>query len=274
MAILSHNYAHHLALRLGSVFGQTQPLEEVLLLDDASTDDSVAVAAQTASEWRRVVRMDVQAENSGSVFRQWQRAAELARGDYLWIAEADDAANPNMLARLADLLARHDNLDLVFCDSRAIDATGAEVMPSYQEYYRQNGIDCLLQDGVFAAREFLENALSVRNAILNASAVIFRTDALRAAMARCSAELDSWRVAGDWRVYVEILRQSPRQIGYLASPLNVHRRHAASVTAKLTAEQMRGEIARMHKVINAALGPNTAREKVQKAYVSSLRGAK
>ena len=93
-------------------------------------------------------------------------------------------------------------------------------------------------------------------------------------MARCSAELDSWRVAGDWRVYVEILRQSPRQIGYLASPLNVHRRHAASVTAKLTAEQMRGEIARMHKVINAALGPNTAREKVQKAYVSSLRGAK
>ena len=274
VAILSHNYAHHLALRLGSVFGQTQPLEEVLLLDDASTDDSVAVAAQTASEWRRVVRMDVQAENSGSVFRQWQRAAELARGDYLWIAEADDAANPNMLARLADLLARHDDLDLVFCDSRAIDATGAEVMPSYQEYYRQNGIDCLLQDGVFAAREFLENALSVRNAILNASAVIFRTDALRAAMARCSAELDSWRVAGDWRVYVEILRQSPRQIGYLASPLNVHRRHAASVTAKLTAEQMRGEIARMHKVINAALGPNTAREKVQKAYVSSLRGAK
>ena len=274
VAIPSHNYAHHLAERLGSVFAQTPALEEILLLDDASTDDSVAIACQTAGEWRRVLRMDLRAENSGSVFRQWQRAAELARGDYLWIAEADDAASPNMLARLADLLARHDNLDLVFCDSRAIDAAGGEVMPSYQDYYRQSGIDCLLHDGLFTAREFLENALSIRNAILNASAVIFRTEALRAAMARCAAELDEWRVAGDWRVYVEMLRQSQGRVGYLASPLNLHRRHAGSVTAQLAPEEMRSEIARMHKVINSALGPDKAREKAQKTYLASLRGVK
>ena len=39
-------------------------------------------------------------ENSGSVFAQWRKAAELATGDYLWIAEADDLSDPEFLARV------------------------------------------------------------------------------------------------------------------------------------------------------------------------------
>ncbi len=273
VAVPSYNYAQHMPERLGSIFAQTQKIEEILLLDDASTDDSVDVAMRVSADAKRSLRLDIARSNGGSVFRQWQRAAKLARGDHLWIAEADDSASPDMLGRLAELLARHHDLDLVFCDSRAIGPNGETVMASYQDYYRQSGLERLLEDGVFPARDFLEQCLSVRNAILNASAVVFRTEALRAALERCGDDLGGFRVAGDWRVYVEILRASSGKVGYLATPLNQHRRHEASVTAKLTPKQMRGEIARMHKVINAALGPDKAREKAQKVYVSTLRGA-
>ena len=269
-AVLSHNYAQYIEERLASIFAQTQPFEEVLLLDDASTDDSVAVAEATAASWKRRLRLDLRTQNSGGVFSQWRRAAELARGDHLWIAEADDDANSEMLSRLVGLLDRHRDLDLVFCDSRAIGPDGKAVFESYQEYYRQSGIDMLLQDGVFTARDFLESCLSVRNSILNASAVVFRTEALRAALARCGEELGSWRVAGDWRVYVEVLAQSSGRVGYLATPLNRHRRHEQSVTSRLPTMQMKAEIARMHKVINAALGPDKARLKAQKAYLSEI----
>ena len=46
------------------------------------------------------------------------------------------------------------------------------------------------------------------------------------------------------------------------------------MTAQLAPEEMRSEIARMHKVINSALGPDKAREKAQKTYLASLRGVK
>ena len=94
---------------------------------------------------------------------------------------------------------------------------------------------------------------------------------LRDALERCGDDLDGFRVAGDWRVYVEILRASTGKVGYLAAPLNLHRRHAASVTARLKPKQMQDEIARMHKVINVALGADKARAAEQRKYLSSLR---
>ena len=45
----------------------------------------------------RVVRNDV---NSGSVIRQWACGVALAGGDLVWIAEADDVAEPGSLRPL------------------------------------------------------------------------------------------------------------------------------------------------------------------------------
>jgi hypothetical protein len=272
VAVLSHNYAQYLPQRLGSIFAQTHPVEEVIILDDASTDNSVAVAEAVAAEWRRTIRLDVAGCNSGSVFAQWRRAAELVQGEYLWIAEADDAAEPEMLARLSRLLATHPDIDLAFCDSRAIGADGETVMPSYQEYYRNSDVPALASDVVLDAGQFLRLCLAERNTILNASAVLFRTAALRDAMARLADDLGSWRVAGDWRIYLEILASHPSgRVGFLASPLNLHRRHHASVTAKLSSRAMQAEIARMHKVINIVIKPDRQLRARQAAYRKLLR---
>jgi hypothetical protein len=274
VVVPSHNYARYLPERLASVFGQTHTVEEVIVLDDASTDDSVAVARETARDWRRSIRLEARTENGGSVFRQWQRAAELARGDYLWIAEADDSAHPELLARLARLLAANPEIDLAFCDSRAVDSEGTTTMASYQDYYRHAGIGpgLLSQDRIFTAKDFLRDCLAERNTILNASAVVFRTQSLRDSLRRCAAELPSWRVAGDWRLYVDMLQHATGLVGYVATPLNTHRRHAASATASLPATEMVSEIGRMHQVVNKILPSDAARTMRQKAYRREVSG--
>eukprot|EP01037_Dinobryon_pediforme_P012016 gene12016-12106_t len=273
VVVPSHNYARFLPERLASIFGQTHPVEEVIVLDDASTDDSVAVAEACAQDWRRSIGLEVRAENGGNVFLQWRRAAQCARGDFIWIAEADDGAEPELLARLSRLLAAHPDIDLAFCDSRTIDAGGQTMASSYKDYYRTAGAGSGLsldQDGVFDAGSFLKALLAERNTILNASAVVFRTEALRAALARCGDELASWQVAGDWRLYIDLLAHSSGRVGYLAAPLNAHRRHGASATASLKRPEMLAEIARMHAVVNAILPPDRAREARQETYRRSL----
>ncbi len=268
VVVPSYNYARYLPDRLASVFAQDCAVEEVLLLDDASTDDSVAVAVRLAEEWRRELRIEVAAANSGSVFRQWRRAAEAARGEYLWIAEADDAADPALLGTLVGLLQGQPDMVLAFADSGSVDAAGAPVWPNYRAYYADAGATCLLQDGLFPAREFARRCLGERNLILNASAVVWRREALLAAFAGCGAELDGFRIAGDWRLYLEALARSEGSVGFVAAPLNVHRRHAASVSA--AGEGHVEEIGRMHRAVRAVLGPDAALRRRQAAYLREV----
>ena len=84
--------------------------------------------------------------------------------------------------------------------------------------------------------------LSVKNLILNVSAVVWRRDALLRALDRCQDDLGTFRMAGDWRLYLEVLAEPGARIAYEATPLNVHRRHAESVTHALRADLHIAEI--------------------------------
>jgi hypothetical protein len=250
VAVPSYNYGRYLGQRLASIFAQGTPVREVIVLDDASDDDSLAVARAAAADWDRAITIVPAERNSGSAFRQWRRAAELARGDWLWIAEADDACDPAFLETLVQAIAQAPDAVLAFCDSRSVDGEGNPVWPSYQDYYAQSGATALAQDGVFSAGAFLRRCLAERNLILNASAVLWRRDALLQALDALGAELETFRIAGDWRLYVELLAAASGSVAYVASPLNIHRRHAASATGRLDAASHLAEIARVHDAIS------------------------
>ena len=64
-------------------------------------------------------------------------------------------------------------------------------------------------------------------------------------------------MAGDWRLYAEVL-SAGGDVAYVAEPLNVHRRHAASVTHRLSMPQHLAEIRRMQQHMRALLGPDPA----------------
>ncbi len=253
VVVPNYNYARYLEARLGSVFAQTHPVSEVIVLDDASTDDSAAVVRDVAAAAGRSVRWLANSSNSGSVFKQWRRAADLARSEWIWIAEADDQADPGFLSALCRALADAPDAVLAFSDSRAVNAGGAAMWPDHQGYYAQAGAPMLAQDGVFPAGDVLRGCLAARNLILNASAVVWRRTALQQALRRCGAELSAFTMAGDWRVYAEALSQGGT-VAYVARPLNTHRRHAASVTHRLPPARHLEEVARMHRHMQSMLG--------------------
>ena len=174
VAVPSFDYARFLPDRLRSVWAQTAPVREVLLLDDASSDDSVAVAHAAAAAAARVLDVAVQPAPTG-VWAQWRRAARRARGEWLWIAEADDDADPGLLQALHPALA-DDRLVLAFTDSQPMDERGAPAGDPYAGHYREVGLADLADGGVWDGAEFVARFLSQRNAILNASAVVLAQD--------------------------------------------------------------------------------------------------
>ena len=267
--ILNYNYEAYLEARLTSVFDQTYPVSQVLFLDDASADASLAAARAAAARAGREMRMIANETNSGSVFAQWRRAATEATGDFIWIAEADDDCDARFLERLIEAMAAADAPLLAFCDSQAVDETGAVVTRSYRSYYVESAAAALGVSGVWPAAEFARRFLAERNLILNVSAVLWRREALLAALESCG-DLTGWRLAGDWRLYLEVLAGQAGSVVYVAEPLNTHRRHGASVTGRLDHARHLAEIAEMHRLAAETLDLDPAARQAQAAYRGRL----
>lgn len=267
VVVPNFNYARYLEERLRSIFHQTYPIFEIIVLDDASTDDSVATLETLAESSGRDFTLVENSVNSGSVFSQWRKGVELARGDLVWIAEADDLAVASFLEVLVRMLDEHDVL-FAFCDSASVDGSGAPLMPSYKAYYRSLGADVLQSTCAFDSAEFLTRCMSVKNTILNASSVVWRRSVLLRALESCGEELRGFRVAGDWRVYAEACR-IPGRVRYAGHPLNIHRRHSRSVTSTLDKRRQLEEIVRMHDVVRRILGSDTS-VALQREYVDEI----
>ena len=250
----NYNYKQYMADRLTSIFEQSHPIWEVIVLDDASTDDSVAELERLSGRLGRDFTLIENEVNSGNAFKQWRRGLEAASGDFIWIAEADDLSDPSFLDNLLNLF-EDPSILFAFSDSRTIDERGVAQWDSYKGYYDTVFPGALSVNETFEATAFLKDYLSVKNVILNASAVVWRKAALAEALSRCHGDLDLLSVAGDWRIYVEACGLGGK-IGYVASALNVHRRHSGSVTQNLSRKRHLAEIVAMHAHVARMVGPS------------------
>lgn len=270
VAVPNYNYAHCLVSRLDTIFDQTYPVEEVIVLDDASTDDSIQIIEQAAEQRGRDITLIINEKNSGSVFAQWRAAAEVATGEFIWIAEADDLSEPSFLSGLLALMRNDRDVVLGFSDSRSVDADDNTVFTSYKPYFATVAPGALTQTEVFEGPDFVRRFLSVKNLILNVSSVVWRRDALRRALESCQDDLADFRMAGDWRIYLECLAAPRAKIAYVAEPLNVHRRHTESVTHSLKAQNHVDEIERVHDTVRRQLGTTPALVMQQEAYLDEV----
>lgn len=102
----NYNYARALGLCLTSLREQTYPHLELIVVDDCSTDDSVAVAESYGA---RVLRTP---ENSGPAAARNLGAAH-ASGEILFFIDSDVAAKPDAVANAVDLLTANSAIGAV-----------------------------------------------------------------------------------------------------------------------------------------------------------------
>ena len=112
VSVITANYngARHLAAAVRSVLQQTLCSLELIIADDASTDDSLAVIACAAAGDPRV-RVLKTCQNGGPGAAR-NRALKAARGRYIAVFDSDDLMAPDRLEKLV-ARARVDHADIV-----------------------------------------------------------------------------------------------------------------------------------------------------------------
>lgn len=219
----NYNHARFLDQRLSSLLGQTFTDFELLFLDDASTDDSRSVFEKYSSDPR--VRAVFNTTNGGNTFKQWNRGVREARGEYVWIAESDDYADPQLLEKLVPKLEADPGCGVAYCQSLEVDDAGTVgrtldwVTDSldpvrWKTDFTNSGLD--------ECRRYLLMA----NTLPNASGVVFR----RKLYEEIGGADETMKLCGDWLVWAKLLGVS--DVAYVAEPMNYFRQHGSTVRAQ------------------------------------------
>ena len=121
LLVTVYNRAKFVAAAIGSILRQTRRDFEVIVWNDASTDDSLEVARRAAGDDPRV--KIIHAEHQG-FSKSLNAAAKHATGKYFGWVDSDDALMPTALEETTAILDREPNVGMVYTDYLAMDEDG------------------------------------------------------------------------------------------------------------------------------------------------------
>lgn len=101
----NYNHAHYLSQSLKSILGQSVRAKEVIVIDDASTDNSVDVISKFTKQ-HSSIKLILNQKNMGAQPSNL-KGLELATGDYIVFAAADDYLLPGIFELSLELLAKY-----------------------------------------------------------------------------------------------------------------------------------------------------------------------
>lgn len=115
LVIPVYNVAPYLATCLDSLLAQTCPIDEIVVVDDGSTDDCPAILAGYAE---RLPQMRVIRQENGGLSAARNTGLRHAQGKYLAFLDSDDFVAPQMYEHLL-AMAQVDDLDIALCNAFA-----------------------------------------------------------------------------------------------------------------------------------------------------------
>ena len=202
----TYNRADLIGQTLESVLAQTRPADEIIVVDDGSTDDTRAVVAAFAKRhpnlhyvWQENAYLGA-ARNTGQV---------RAQSDLLLFLDSDDLLLPSALAEMEGALRRAPQAALTYCRTDFIDQAGALVAaPSWIEDFDGEVWDRLVD----------------RCFIRSAGCVLIRRSALE------HAGFWDVRLRGveDWDMWLRLAERAP--FARIPAPLFLYRLHGTNMS--------------------------------------------
>lgn len=129
LIVTSHNYGRYLEAAILSVLAQSHPAREILVVDDASTDDTRRVAERFAGEGVRYLRVDYR-----NVHRAREAGFRATAGDVVLFLDADNYL-PRDYLRSGLTEFTHRNVGVVYADLQRFGSNGTS-RTDFPEYSR------------------------------------------------------------------------------------------------------------------------------------------
>lgn len=187
IAIPVYNGAAHLRLALASAITQTRAADEIVALDDASTDETAAILREHAGSGVTVHRLD----DRRPAPQAWNEAVRQTSSQFVVVLAHDDLLHANFLEEAERAIISFPQTDLFIAQHELIDGVGAH------RIVRQGKRSGFGAAGPISNRDFLDRFTRVGQFFLP-SATVFG----RALFDRLGGFDPHIRVAYDWDFFL------------------------------------------------------------------------
>lgn len=230
----SYNHARYLGERIGSIMAQSYRPFELIVIDDCSKDDSDDVLRALQEKHNFAYIRNVQ--NSGTPFSAWERICSLAKGEFIWICESDDVAEPTFLETAVQRLQANPAAVLFYSNSLVIDEDGRTVGHT-ESYFKEVWQDerWLTNFSADGLEELVRFQLRGQT-VPNMSSALFAANAFRNAFDPFVKRL---RLTGDWLFVGEVLRYG--DVEFCHKPLSRFRKHAETSRVRVQSARSQAE---------------------------------
>jgi glycosyltransferase involved in cell wall biosynthesis len=228
----SYNHGRYIRERIESIIGQNYPAVELIVIDDASEDDSdqIILALQSQYDFKYIRN----SHNSGTPFAAWERICDLAKGSFIWVCESDDVAEPEFLKIAVNRLQAKPNAVMFYSSSLIINEVSETIGHTdsyFHDIWKESRWDKdFSADGCTELTQFQLRGQTVPNM----SSALFTTTAFCAAF---TPFLKRLRLTGDWLFVGDILKQGDVEFSHLA--LSRFRKH--QVTSRVRVKSARSQ---------------------------------
>jgi glycosyltransferase involved in cell wall biosynthesis len=132
IVMATYNGEKYLRQQLDSILHQTYQHIELIVVDDASTDETLSILNEYAALDYRIHVFP--AEKNFGLVANFERGLKLAKGDFIALSDQDDIFRKDKIELLLTTLKNHPGRDLVVSDLSLIDEEGNQVAPSMWRY--------------------------------------------------------------------------------------------------------------------------------------------
>ena len=228
--IPTYNYARFLPLAIESVLAQTRPADEIIVVDDGSTDATASVVARYNERGVRYFYKE-----NGGVSAARNLGIRESHGSLIAFLDSDDEWLPDKLALQVAHFSAHPSVGLVTGSEWEVDDAGTRAA-------------WLNSRPPLGARVMYPQIL-VENLVGTPSLVMLR----RRCLHRVGMFDEQIGLAQDWDLWIRIAREYP--IGIIGAPLIRYRRHGASMSSGSVWRRYRSNRAFQHRHIRPIADP-------------------
>ena len=116
VALCTYNGASYIQEQIESILNQTMPVDEIVVCDDGSTDNTIHIIQEIATSVTGKIRLIKNPTNLG-LCANFINAISLCKGDIIFLSDQDDVWHKNKVEKLTHYLIQHPKIDLVFSDA-------------------------------------------------------------------------------------------------------------------------------------------------------------
>ncbi len=218
---------------LQSVLGQTMSDIEVIVSDDASRDNSIALVRSMMAADPRIRVVEGEANRGPAHCRN--RALELVRGDWVAIVDSDDIIHPERFERLLAVAERQQ----------------ADIIADDLLLFHEDGSPPGLMLGADAPASFFVSPSQWVLAGLDGSPALgYLKPMIRAERLRTVRYDEALRIGEDYDFVLRLLLEDARMV-VVPEPLYLYRRHSASISHRLSVKDMKAMVERQLSFVAA-----------------------